>query len=263
MELLAPLGVGLALGLVLGLLGGGGGILAVPLLLALGLPLDQVSTTSLVVVAIGAAAGLVMHGRSGRVDWRLGLVFGLLGSAGAVAGSRLAFAVDDRLRLAGFVLLLLVAAWGMVRPRRTSDAGPEARGRGDRGAGDEDAPLPDPQWGRVLLAATVVGLVTGFFGVGGGFVAVPALVLALRMPMKRASATALVVILVNSVVAFVAHGTEHLDLPLTAVVGLGAILGAVAGAVAAGRLPTLALQRAFGGILIAAAVYQTVLVVAG
>lgn len=249
MTLLVALAVGVALGLVLGLLGGGGGILAVPLLLAMGLPLDEASTTSLVVVGIGAAAGLVMHGRSGLVDWRIGVTFGLLGSAGAIAGARLAFAVDDRIQLGGFVVLLLVAAWGLVHPRRSR--------------GDEPPELPDPRWGRVLLLATGVGLITGFFGVGGGFVAVPALVLALRMPMKRATATGLVVILVNSTVAFLARGLGHVDLPLTVVVGLGAIVGAVVGALTAGRVPALALQRGFAAMLLVAAAYEAFVTVAG
>jgi len=245
MPLILPLVAGLALGLLLGMLGGGGGIIAVPLLLALGQPMDAASTTSLVVVGIGAAAGLLMHGRSGRVDWGIGLLFGLLGSAGAIAGSRLAFAVDDRIQLAGFVLLLLAAAWGMLRRSPSAAA-----------AQEDDTPLPDPQWGRVLLYATGVGLITGFFGVGGGFVAVPALVLALKMPMKRASATALVVILVNVTVAFLAHGTSHLDVPLTVAVSAAAAAGAVVGALIAGRVPTLALQRAFGVLLIVAAGYE-------
>ena len=246
MSLMMPLAVGLALGLLLGLLGGGGGILAVPLLLAMGQTMDAASTTSLVVVGIGAAAGLAMHARSGRVDWRIGLIFGLLGSAGAIAGSRLAFAVDDRIQLAGFVVLLLVAAWGMLR-RRPASSSP-----------DDDAPLPDPRWGTVLLYATGVGLITGFFGVGGGFVAVPALVLALRMPMKRASATALLVILVNVTIAFLAHGTSHLDGQLTLTVSAAAATGAVVGALLQSRVPTLALQRAFGVLLVIAAGYEVV-----
>lgn len=248
MPLLLPLAAGLALGLVLGLLGGGGGIIAVPLMLALGQSMDAASTTSLVVVGIGAAAGLLMHARSGNVDWSIGLVFGLLGSAGAVAGSRLAFAVDDRVQLAGFVVLLVVAAWGMLRRRTPS--------RTD----EPDSPLPDPRWGLVVLSATGVGLVTGFFGVGGGFVAVPALVLALRMPMKRASATALLVILVNVTVAFVAHGTSHLDMTLTAAVAAAAATGAVAGALLQPRVPTLALQRAFGVLLLAVAGYESLVI---
>jgi uncharacterized protein len=244
--LLLPVAAGLALGAVMGLLGGGGGVLAVPILLALGLSLDAAATTSLVVVGVGAAAGLATHARSGRVDWGIGLMFGALGSAGAIAGSRLAFAVDDRVQLAGFVLLLALAAYGMLR--RRSAPTPE----------DDDRPLPDPNWAVVVLLASGVGLVTGFFGVGGGFIAVPALVLALKMPIRRASATALVVILVNVTVAFFAHGTSHVDGGLTAVVAAGTAVGAVVGAVLQPRVPSAALQRTFGILLLAVAAYQTV-----
>ncbi len=246
MPLLLPIAAGLALGAVMGLLGGGGGVLAVPMLLALGLSLDAAATTSLVVVGVGAAAGLATHARSGRVDWVIGLMFGALGSAGAIAGSRLAFAVDDRVQLAGFVVLLALAAYGMLR-RRSDGPVPE----------DDGQPLPDPNWAVVVLLASGVGLVTGFFGVGGGFIAVPALVLALKMPMRRASATALVVILVNATVAFLAHGTAHLDGGLTAIVAAGTAVGAVLGAVLQPRIPSAALQRTFGVLLLVVAAYQT------
>lgn len=245
MPLLLPIAAGLALGAVMGLLGGGGGVLAVPILLALGLSLDAAATTSLVVVGVGAAAGLATHARSGRVDWVIGLMFGALGSAGAIAGSRLAFAVDDRVQLAGFVVLLALAAYGMLRRRSTPP--PE----------DDDGPLPDPNWAVVVLLASGVGLVTGFFGVGGGFIAVPALVLALHMPMRRASATALVVILVNVTVAFLAHGTEHVDGELTAIVAVATAVGAVVGALLQPRIPSAALQRTFGVLLLVVAAYQT------
>lgn len=246
MEILLPLVAGLALGLLLGMLGGGGGIIAVPVLLALGLPYAAATTTSLVVVFIGAIAGLVMHGRSGRVDWRVGATFGLVGSVGAVLGSRLSTVVDTRLQLVGFVMLLLVAAFAMLR-RRTAPTADDA--------------VTTMRWGRVVLLATGVGLITGFFGVGGGFIAVPALVLAVGMPMRRASATALLVIAINTSVAFVAHGASHLDLQLTAVIAAATAVGAVLGALMQGRVNAASLQRAFGVLLLLVAAYEAVHVV--
>ena len=147
-------------------------------------------------------AGLAMHARARRVEWGIGATFGLLGSVGAVLGSRASAVVDVRLQLDGFVLLLLAAAYGMLRRRSVT-------------AGADDAPLPDPQWGRILLLATGVGFITGFFGVGGGFIVVPALVVGLAMPIRRASATALVVIIVNTLTSLVAHGTGHLTMATT------------------------------------------------
>lgn len=247
MELVLPLAAGLALGLLLGMLGGGGGIIAVPVLLALGLPYAAATTTSLVVVFIGALAGLAIHARSGRVDWRVGATFGLVGSVGAVLGSRASTVVDTRLQLVGFVVLLLLAAFAMLRRR----PGPQV----------EDSVATTMRWGRVVLLATGVGLITGFFGVGGGFIAVPALVLAVGMPMRRASATALLVIAINTAVAFLAHGTAHLDLHLTAVIAAATATGAVVGALLQSRVNAAALQRAFGVLLLAVAVYETVHVV--
>ena len=234
--------VGLRLGLLMGLLGGGGGVLAVPALNALGLPLAAAATTSLVVVFVGAIAGLVPHTRAGRVDWKLGLTFGALGSVGAVLGSRVAEVVPDRIRLALFVVLIVVAAIGMLR------------GRGDARDESVNAVPAGTRWPLVILLASGVGLVVGFFGVGGGFIAVPALVLALHLPIHRAGPTALVVIAVNTAVAFIAHGTAHLDVRLTAFIAAATAVGAVAGALAQPRVPALALQRAFGVLLLLVAV---------
>lgn len=248
MEIALALAAGLALGLLLGMLGGGGGIVAVPVLLALGLPYAAATTTSLVVVFIGALAGLAIHARSGRVDWRIGAAFGLVGSVGAVLGSRASTVVDTRLQLAGFVVLLLLAAFAMLRRRRPRPPG-------------DDSAVTTMRWGRVVLLATGVGLITGFFGVGGGFIAVPALVLAVGMPMRRASATALLVIAINTSVAFAAHGTSSLDVGMTAVIACATAVGAVVGALLQSRVDSAALQRAFGVLLVAVAVYETVHVI--
>jgi uncharacterized protein len=247
-DLMLTLAAGLALGMLLGLLGGGGGIIAVPLLLALGLPYESATTVSLVVVGIGAAAGLAMHARADRVDWAIGGTFGLLGSVGAVAGSRASTVVDVRVQMAGFVVLLLAAAVGMLRRRTVVTT-------------DDDGPLPDPRWGRVVLLATGVGFITGFFGVGGGFIAVPALVLAVKMPMHRASATALLVIVINTAVAFLARGTVHLDHTVTVTIALATAAGAVVGAILQPRIRAASLQQAFGVLLIVVAAYEALQVV--
>lgn len=247
MPLLPVLLVGSALGLVLGVLGGGGGILAVPLLVRVfGQDLDAATTASLVVVAIGAIAGLVPHARAGRVDWRTGLLFGALGSVGAVAGARGALWADDRVQAAGFVVLLVVAGVSMVRPPR---GGPDPEA-GDAGGLGRPSPV------RVVVAATVVGLVTGFFGVGGGFVAVPALVLGVGMPVRKATATGLLVIVVNSAVALVARGTAYLATDLVVPLGLVTAAAAAVGAVLSARVPSVALRQAFGVLVLLVAVAE-------
>lgn len=213
MDLLLFAAIGIALGLALGLFGGGGGILAIPLLVAAGVPTDEAGTTSLVVVGIGAIGGLIPHARARRVDWTRGGVFGALGILGAVAGSKIALAADDRLQLWGFAALLVVAGILMLRKSLASN---------------ENDPIPDDSqprsWWLIVPTAAGVGLLTGFFGVGGGFLVVPALALVMGMSMHRATATALLVIVINSAAALVPRAGEALDVPAALVVTASVLL---------------------------------------
>lgn len=250
------LAVGLALGLVLGLLGGGGGILAIPAFIhVLGMPVDEASTTSLVVVAIGAAAGLIPHALAGRVAWRTGFVFGVLGTAGAVLGARAALVADDRLQLAGLIALIFLAASGMLRNADDSNTTTMRHRIRVDPAGQPVAAVavkapPKPSTLRLLGSATGVGLVTGFFGVGGGFVAVPALMWGAGLPVRKATATGLLVIVINSVVALVARGTGYLPWPVTGQLAVAAVVGALAGALLSRRVPSATLKRSFGWLLL-------------
>ena len=203
--------IGVALGLALGLFGGGGGILAIPLLVAAGVPADEAGTTSLVVVGIGAIGGLIPHARAGRVDWREGALFGALGVVGAVAGSLLALRTDDRLQLGAFAALLVVAGILMLRKALQKDT-------------VASADVQRAAWPLVIATAMGVGLLTGFFGVGGGFLVVPALTLVLGMPIHKATATALLVIIINSTAAFLPRATEALDVPAVVVVTSGVLI---------------------------------------
>jgi len=203
--------IGVALGLALGLFGGGGGILAIPLLVAAGVPADEAGTTALVVVGIGAIGGLIPHARAGRVDWREGALFGALGIVGAVAGSLLALRTDDRLQLGAFAALLVVAGILMLRKALQKDT-------------VASADVQRAAWPLVIVTAMGVGLLTGFFGVGGGFLVVPALTLVLGMPIHKATATALLVIIINSTAAFLPRATEALDVPAVVVVTSGVLI---------------------------------------
>lgn len=205
--------IGVALGLSLGLFGGGGGILAIPLLVAAGVPADEAGTTSLVVVGIGAIGGLIPHSRAGRVDWREGALFGLFGVVGAAAGSLLALNTDDRLQLIIFSGLLVVAGLLMLR---------NALRTADRDSGS--ATRVRAPWPLVVVTALGVGLLTGFFGVGGGFLIVPALTLVLGMSIEKATATALLVIVINATAAFIPRASEALDVPAAVVVTIGVLV---------------------------------------
>ena len=228
---------GLVLGSIVGLLGGGGGILAVPLLVyVVGVEPDEAITLSLVIIAVAAATGLLTHARANNVDWRTGITFGLLGLAGAWAGSLASVRVPDDVLLGTLVVLLLLAAGSMLRP-------PPQRVARRR------SPVV------IVLLATLIGFLVGFVGVGGGFLTIPILVAALGMPVHRAIGTGLVVMAVNSMLALTIRlltDAGSPDLAMAAPLAIAAGVGAVAGALLSRRLPGRTLQIGFG--LLAAAV---------
>lgn len=264
------LGIGAALGMVIGLLGGGGGILAVPLLVAAGQPFLVASSQSLVIVGAGAAAALVPHHRARRVDWRVGLTFGALGAVGAVVGARAAQYVDPTILLGGLTVLLVVGAAAMLRSARRDHrltlTSPQPRVEMAGGAvvptlGAPAEVEPTDVYRnrlRIVVLASSVGLVTGLLGVGAGFVVVPALVSAMKLPIKKATATALVVIVVNSIVAAsVRHGS--LGSPSVAVgLALASATFAVVGALVSRRLPGWVLSTAFAVLMLIVAAYTVV-----
>ena len=257
-----------ALGMVIGLLGGGGGILAVPLLIAAGQSYLVASSQSLVIVGAGAAAALVPHHRARRVEWPIGLTFGVLGAAGAAVGALLAPALSPDLLLGGLIILLFAGAVAMfratLRERPPSD---EATADNERLAEATAVPAVRESAvgsaggaGRLRLVglASSVGLVTGLLGVGAGFVVVPALVSAVKLPIKKATATALVVIVINSVVAAtVRHGSQA-SLAVTAGMAVASATFAVVGALASRRVPAWILSAAFGSLMVIVAVYTVV-----
>lgn len=184
--LLAAIAAGAAIGLTLGLVGGGGSILAVPLLVhVVGLESAHVAIgTAAVAVAANALAGLAGHARAGTVKWRCAGVFAAAGIAGAAVGAEAGKAMDGGQLLMLFGLLMIVVGLSMFRGRGVAEA-PGVRLTRDSAA----VLLP-----RLVAAGLGVGLASGFFGIGGGFLIVPALVAATRMPMRNAVGTSLVVV---------------------------------------------------------------------
>ncbi|MEV6568421.1 sulfite exporter TauE/SafE family protein [Streptomyces kronopolitis] len=255
---------GLVIGLLLGALGGGGSVLAVPALVyLLGQSPHEATAGALVVVTVGAVTGLVCHARAGRVRWAAGAVFGALGTAGSFLGSRWSAALDPTVLMAAFAgLMLVVAAMLLVRGLR---AAREADGTGLPGtprpvrdsrsaAASSGSPAPIRP-ARVVATASAVGLLTGFFGVGGGFVVVPALTLVLGLEMPVAIGTSLLVILVNSLTALGTRaGTGTLDWPLLAGFAACAAVGSNLGNRLTSRLRPQALTTAFAGLVTVLAV---------
>ena len=243
---LLSLVLGAVIGLSLGLLGGGGSILTVPALVYLiGIPVAEATGTSLAIVGATALVGALRHQRAGRVALRAALGFGAASVLGAIAGSLLGKHIAGGLLLVLFALLMLVAAGVMLRPRRSPTAGRER----PVSAG----PL------KVAAAGLAVGLLTGFFGVGGGFVIVPALTLVLGLPMATAIGTSLVVIALASAAGFLTHlGAGALNVPVTLFFLLGGVVGSLTGAQWAGRLPESTLRRSFALLVVALAGYLLV-----
>ena len=229
---------GAVVGLALGALGGGGSMLAIPeLIYLLGFTPAQATTASMLIVVVTSLTGLFTYARTGQVRWRVGAVFAVAGVPAAAAAGALSAAIPGDVLTVAFATLAVFAAWRMLRPSRTSS--------------------PAEAAGPVRIAATGTGLgaVTGLLGVGGGFLAVPALVSVLALPMSEATGTSLLVIGANAGVALTTRLGTALATEWT-VVGpfiAAAIISALAGKSLAGRLCGGTLQRIFAGALLTVA----------
>lgn len=223
-------------GVSLGLLGGGGSILTVPILLyVVGLETRPAIASSLLVVGLASAAAMAFHARSGRVRYGTGLSFGAASMAGAFVGGRLAHHFDGRLLLGGFIAMMVVTGAMMMRKRG------------------------EPKAARPTLVKTVgiglgAGALTGLVGAGGGFIVVPALAMLGGLPMAEAVATSLLVIALNSMAGFagqIGHVTVdfHVALPLA----LSAVAGSLVGVMFAARVKPESLRKGFAVFVLAMA----------
>ena len=210
MSILLAVVAGALIGLSLGALGGGGSILAVPVLVyALGQSPAQATTGSLVVVGTTSLIGALTAFRAGTVLLGRGVVFGLVAVGGAALGAHASARVPEPVLLGAFAALMVVVGGLMAtRQVRAARSGGAAGRQVERAAIDDPIISFSPTFAcqcpralKVLVTATAVGLLTGFLGVGGGFLVVPALLLALAVPMGYAAGTSLVVITLTSAAA--------------------------------------------------------------
>jgi uncharacterized membrane protein YfcA len=247
MTALLPILLGALIGLLLGLVGGGGSILTVPsLVYVLGQDVHAATATSLVIVGFTALSGALPHARAGRVALPTALVFGGAGVAGAFAGTWL------KARVSGAMILFLFGALMLVVAARM------AFGRAPRSAAAASVPHRE-SWLAAIGAGLAVGAMTGFFGVGGGFLIVPALVLALGFPMRLAIGTSLVIIAINSAAGVAAHmGSGEIDLGLALFFVVGGFAGATIGGHLAGRINEAKLSRAFAVMVALVGLYLVV-----
>ena len=241
------LALALLIGVSLGLLGGGGSILTVPILVyVVGLePRDGIAT-SLLVVGVTSAFAMLSHARAGRVQFRTGLLFGVASMAGAYAGGRLAHFLPARTLLLAFTAMMFVTAIAMMR--RRADTSETSAPQALRGAA----------LARAAALGVGIGLLTGVIGAGGGFVIVPALVLLCGLPMRTAVGTSLLVIAMNSFAGF-AGALSHATIPWTLALAItgASVLGSFGGSALAGRVKPQALRAGFAWFVLGMAVWMS------
>jgi hypothetical protein len=236
-------------GFVLGVIGGGGSILALPLLVYVvgfhGDPHTALGTTALAVSA-SAFANMLQHRRNGYVRLELGLWFALPGVAGALLGARLGLSTPGDKLLFLFALLMLVVAWRLWRPptlaRPKTSATPHTRAFRRR---------------AVIPVGFAVGALSGYFGIGGGFLIVPALMWAADLELKAAIGTSLVAVSIFGLTTATRYGIAgKLDFPFAALFILGGVLAGIGGTRVADRLPKETLRHVFALVLVLVSGYM-------
>jgi uncharacterized membrane protein YfcA len=236
-------------GIALGLLGGGGSILTLPILkYVVGMEAHAAVAASLFVVGATSIAAVIPHARAGRVVWRTGLVFGAASMLGAFIAGSFAKLIPAGVLLTLFALMMVVTAVAMLRGKRTPASA--------------ETPSAPTRFGpaaiaKIAVEGLAVGAVTGLVGAGGGFLVVPALVLLGGLPMQAAVGTSLLVIALKSFAGFAGHATQvSLDWPLVLGVTAAALAGSFVGVRAAGRIPAANLRRGFGWFVVVMAVFM-------
>ncbi|MEA5599194.1 sulfite exporter TauE/SafE family protein [Rivularia sp. UHCC 0363] len=243
------------IGLSLGLMGGGGSVLALPVLVyVMGVPPKSAIAMTLVIVGTVSLLGLIPHWRAGNVNLKTALVFGSATMVGTFTGAKIATlpVVSETFQMLLFAVVMLLAAGFMIyrsaRPLKTDDL---------------LALYPQPVcrfcWLWLLIEGLGVGILTGLVGVGGGFAIVPALVLLAKVPMKQAIGTSLLIIIANSVSGFLGYlGHVDLDWHLMVSFIFAASLGTIPGAYLAQFVPAQRLQKVFGYFLLVVATFVLV-----
>lgn len=245
------LALGAVIGVLLGLLGGGGSILAVPALVyVLGLGIEQAIPTSLIVVGTASAVGALPKIRVGQVQWRLAAIFAAGGIPSTFLGTAIGRHLPQPTLLIGFAVVMVVAGIRMLQDK--GDVGTACR-VGDSGINwRRCAP-------RSIPAGILVGLLTGLFGVGGGFLIIPALVLMLGVEMPIAIGTSLLIIVANSAAGVLSHVSQGgINWSITGAFVGTAILGSLIAGHFGTKLDTRRLQRWFAYLVFAVAAYVLV-----
>ncbi|MDP1928014.1 MAG: sulfite exporter TauE/SafE family protein [Thiobacillus sp.] len=270
MDLLAIL-AGMVTGMVLGLFGSGGSIIALPALLyLLDVAPKSAIAMSLGVVGVTATIAAIDNWRRGNVVIRVALVFSLFGMMGTFAGARLGLLTPVIIQLGLFALVMYAAAWRMLKPVKLNPTGSVAATGGVEVAADGSAAMShchdffSPCMGHIALHGIGVGILTGLVGVGGGFLIVPALVLLSGIPMKQAVGTSLAIVAAKSYAGFVGYmGGVPIDYALMGAFTAVTVVGSFIGTRLAGRVSQATLKKAFAWFLVVVATYILVKSVVG
>lgn len=277
MSLLLPIVVGICVGIIVGLLGAGGGILSVPILVyLLGQSPHNAAAGSLLIV--GATSLIALIGRCKEVHWKQGAVFGALSITGSFIGSFLNSLVSPNLLMYLFSSLLVIVAGLMFRKaaKEKNAAGGNATGRKQQKKspnpdghnqvcnrppqGNENSPSSKSHlhhWITIIFAAVLIGVLTGFFGVGGGFAVVPALTLIMHFDMKEASATSLLVMVIASLAGLAARMGTAIQIDYLSVLpfAFASTIGGPIGASLTRKTKSTTLTFLFALLLLIVAVY--------
>ncbi|MFC5370845.1 sulfite exporter TauE/SafE family protein [Arcanobacterium bovis] len=253
MELLIASLVGIFVGTVVGALGAGGGILAIPFLVfALKQNPHDAAAASLFIVGFSSLVSLFLRRR--QVQWQQGFLFAVLSIVGAVAGARLNVLVQPQYLLYSFCVLLVVIAFAMLSKARREQAANGTKVTTTDAHAATQAHRRRPLW-FLALCATATGLLTGFFGIGGGIVIVPILVFALGFTMPLATATSLLVMVITAAVGLLARlGTGiHIDAGIVLFFTAGSMLGSAVGSKITRKARNSTLTLAFAILLLGVA----------
>jgi len=229
--LFIPTGLGFIIGLVLGMLGGGGSILTVPVLVYVVGQTPQVAVTaSLMIVGTNSFIGAFFHRAQGTLNWNVAIFFGGTGMVFAYLSAGLSSLFSPTALLVMFASLMFIVGFIMLnRPDMATVDGDKER-----------------DWKMVVVAGAGIGILTGLLGVGGGFLIVPALVMLVGLPMRQAVGTSLIIIAMNSLAGLMGHlGDTHIDLNLIAIFAVSGIVGTFAGTKIAQHIANTLLQRVF------------------